>query len=139
MSAEEPAQCVTAMSTSGERIVRHGKIRYVLNREHPLLQGLVEELDEVNSTELLDLFTMVESALPLEAIFADFGGKHNDMDQDLPEDPGMMERLADAYVQLLRGTGVKEEELGSRLLGVEPFCRKKEAVKELLKKWGIDS
>lgn len=121
-----------------ERTVKHGRIRYVLNREHPLLQGLVEDLDDVDATELLDLFSMVESTLPMDYIYADVGSNHADINQDEVEDAGVQERLVDAYVQLLRSAGTGESDIRSRLLTVEPFCRKKEAVQELLDKWGIE-
>lgn len=120
-----------------ERTVKHSKIRYVLNREHPLLQGMVESLDDVDATELLDLFTMIESALPMDSIFADVGGKHSDLDQEQPDDPDALERLVDAYLQLLRNVGVQEANIMPRLLSVEPFCRKTEAVQMLLNKWGV--
>lgn len=120
-----------------DRRVKHGRIQYVLNREHPLLKGLMEELDDLDAAELRDLFAMVESTLPIEAIYADVGGKHNDMVQDEPEDTNTMERLADAYVQLLRSTGTKETDIRARLLAVEPFCRRKESTEALLNKWGI--
>lgn len=120
-----------------ERTVKHGRIRYVLNREHPLLQGRVEDLDDVDATELLDLFSMVESTLPMDHIYADVGANHSAIDQEDVEDPGALERLVDAYVQLLRSTGTGKSEIRSRLLAVEPFCRKKEAVLALLDKWGI--
>jgi hypothetical protein len=120
-----------------ERTVKHGRIRYVLNRAHPLLQGLVEDLDDVDATELLDLFSMVESTLPMDYIYADVGANHTDIDQAEVEDAGVQERLLDAFVQLLRSTGTGESEIRSRLLSVEPFCRQKEAIQVLLDKWGI--
>ena len=120
-----------------ERTVKHSRIRYVLNREHPLLQGLFEDLDEVDATELLDLLSMIEATLPMDYIYADVGANHSAISQEDVEDASTQERLVDAYVQLLRSTGTEETAIRARLLTVEPFCRKKEAVQALLDKWGI--
>ena len=120
-----------------ERTVKHSRIRYVLNREHPLLQGLFEDLDEVDATELLDLLSMIEATLPMDYIYADVGANHTAISQEDVEDASTQERLVDAYVQLLRSTGTEETAIRARLLTVEPFCRKKEAVQALLDKWGI--
>lgn len=121
-----------------ERTVKHGHIRYSLNREHPLLQALVEDLDDVEATELLDLFSMIESTVPMDYIYADVGASHSVLDQEDLDDPLAQERLVDAYVQLLRSTGARESDIRSRILVVEPFCRKKGAVEALLDKWGIE-
>ncbi len=121
-----------------ERRVKHGRIRYVLNREHPLLKGLVEELDEVESGGIVDLLSMVESTLPFDYIYADVGANHSLIDREDDDDLGLQDRLVDAYVQLLRTTGTAESEIRRQLLTVEPFCRKKDAVEALLDKWGID-
>jgi hypothetical protein len=120
-----------------ERAVKNGRIRYVLNREHPLLKGLVEDLDDVDATELLDVFSMVESTLPMDYIYADVGANYAVINQDEDEDALVQERLVDAYVQLLRSAEVRESDIRSRLLTVEPFCRNKAAVQVLLDKWGI--
>lgn len=120
-----------------ERRVKHGRIRYVLNREHPLLKGLVEELAEIERGGIVDLLSMVESTLPFDYIYADVGANHALIDQEDDEDHGVQERLVDAYVQLLRTTGTSESEIRQQMLTVEPFCRKKDAVEAILDQWGI--
>jgi len=121
-----------------ERTVKHGRIRYVLNRQHPLVSGFVGELDDVDATEFLDVLSMLEATLPLDAIYADVGTNQATIAQDMLEDLTVNERLADAYVQLLRASGTKESDIRSQLLRVEPFARNKSAAEELLDKWGIE-
>jgi hypothetical protein len=121
-----------------ERRVKHGRIRYLLNRDHPLLKGIVEELDEVESGEIMDLLSMVETTLPFDYIYADVGANHSLIDREDDDEQGVQERLVDAYVQLLRTTGTAENEIRRQMLTVEPFCRKKEKIEALLDKWGIE-
>lgn len=121
-----------------ERRVKHGRIRYVLNREHPLLKGLAEGLDEIDGGGIVDLLSMVESTLPFDCIYADVGANHSLFDQEDDEDQVVQERLADAYVQLLRTTGTSEPEIRRQMLTVEPFCRNTHVIEGLLDKWGIE-
>lgn len=121
-----------------ERIVKHGRIRYVLNREHPLLKAIVEELDEVESNGIMDMLSMVETTLPFDYIYADVGANQSLINSEDDEDQGVQERLVDAYIQLLRATGIAETEMRRKVLNVEPFCSKKAATEALLDKWGIE-
>lgn len=121
-----------------ERRVKHGRIRYVLNRNHPLLKGIVEELDDVESNGIMDVLSMIETTLPFDYIYADVGANHSLIVHEDEDDQGVQERLVDAYVQLLRATGIAETEIRQEMLKVEPFCRKKEVVEALLDKWGVE-
>ena len=121
-----------------ERAVKHGRIRYVLNRDHPLIKGLADDLDDVDSAEFLDVLSMVESTLPLDAIYADVGTSHAAMVQDDPEDQAVNQRLVSAFVELLRASGTRAGDIRSQLLRVEPFARNKKAIECLLNSWGIE-
>ncbi len=120
-----------------ERLVKHGRIRYQLNREHPILRSLINRLTDDDGTDLIDALTMVEMTLPFDYIYADFGTNHGKLDNADDDDKGAQERLLDAYVQLLRSVGTKESEIRGKLLTVEPFCRARDAVGALLDTWGI--
>lgn len=120
-----------------ERRVKHGRIRYRLNRDHPILKTLVERITEDDSADLVDALTMIEMTLPFDYIYADVGANHAQLDNTDEDDKDTQERLADAYVQLLRATGTKESDLREKLLNVEPFCRAKDVVGALLDTWGI--
>jgi hypothetical protein len=120
-----------------ERTAKHGRIRYLLNRKHPLIEALVRGLDDVDSATLQDALSMLESSLPIDAIYADVGANHATFAQHTDEDPAVNERLVAAFVQLLRDSGTAERDIRKQLLRVEPFSRNAPAVEALLDNWGI--
>lgn len=56
------------------RVQDKGEIRYRLNTDHPVLASLDEELSDAGRARLRALVSLVETGLPVDAIFADKGG-----------------------------------------------------------------
>jgi len=86
-----------------ERYADHGYVRYVVNSEHPVLQGLGERLDSDGKQQLRLLMEMVATALPIEMIYSDYSTNPREIRQLLPDDNLFMDRLL-ALRQVIDGS-----------------------------------
>lgn len=64
-----------------ERYADQGKIRYSLNRKHPLVQTLDSNLEEGSRKELNILLDAIVSSLPIEMIYSDCSTHLKDIEQ----------------------------------------------------------
>jgi hypothetical protein len=91
-----------------ERYADQGYVRYVVNSEHPVLQGLDERLDSNGRQQLRLLMEMVATALPIEMIYSDYSTNPREIRQLLPGDNQFMERLL-ALRQVITGNTATDE------------------------------
>lgn len=120
-----------------DRVEKHGHFRYQINREHPLVQGLIAEMDESQVDQLVDLIRLFETSFPMERLYIDLASTRPsaaEFDEDWKE---VFKRLAATFIDALRMQDVPSQEIASRLLGAEPFCRNREETQRLLKEFGV--
>jgi hypothetical protein len=77
-----------------KRIVQNGRIKYLINREHPLIVQLTAEVEnKIISTEAINL---IESCLPIESFSKDQESIESEQVQSIT-DPEAFNFLIDAY------------------------------------------
>lgn len=92
-----------------ERYADQGKLRYTLNKEHPLIEALRSELSDENGRRLTTLIEAISSSLPVEMIYSDFSTHPRDIDQNTTSQEEINERL-NALKECLFGDGEVELE-----------------------------
>lgn len=118
------------------RKVVGGTIIYQINREHPLVANLLEEVP-VNQKEFFNqVMTMFESSFPVDLLFNDVAGKPEQV-----EKPGFDEKaleiLLDVFAKRWISLGMANEKLVEELLSVDPFASNRKLTEELIKKKGF--
>lgn len=105
-----------------ERYADQGKIRYLLNREHPLVQSLSNSLDDDVLKKLRILIDTISSSLPIEMIYSDFSTHPREIQQVQIAEDAVIDRLkvlkdtlfngceadADAFREVVRSTRLFE-------------------------------
>lgn len=76
-----------------ERYADQGKIRYSLNRKHPLVQTLDSKLEEGSRKQLNILFDAIVSSLPVEMIYSDCSTHLKDIEQTQIAENEAIEKL----------------------------------------------
>jgi hypothetical protein len=103
-----------------KQIVRHGKVSYRVNREHPFVQDALELAGE-NRKQVESLIRVIEETVPAPLISLQSSQAPDE--QALPfggatsEVTGLLQRLFDS----LRASGLTREEARVRLAAIEPF------------------
>lgn len=115
-----------------DRIEERGHIRYVINRTHPLIEGIRSADEDFSKVE--SILAVIEASLPLEAMFSDVGSHPQDVRQnDLDEME--LEQLLMAYMDVLapnsdRLPGI----IYNQIKGAAPFKDDKR-VRDLVEKY----
>jgi hypothetical protein len=102
-----------------KRIVKHGKIFYRVNRDHPLVR---RGLDALGGEDLEPLLRLIEETVPAPLIALDVSEKPDE--QSTPfEGSGSAEILGvlSHVYRALRESGLSDEGARDRLLTMEPF------------------
>ena len=117
-----------------ERYADQGKIRYSLNRKHPLVQTLASNLEDESCNKLDILLDAIASSLPIEMIYSDCSTHPKDVQQSQIAENEVIDRLkalkdvlfdgkkadAESFREIIRSTRFFE----SRMDIVEQFIKK---------------
>lgn len=115
--------------------IRNGKLGYTINRDHPIIQSLLESDLNMKIKQLLDL---VEETIPVPMIISDYSEKSDSMlnpfeGKEISEFDGMIKVLYDMYIQ----NGFSPNEAAANIANTEPFIYNPEKVIMFCEKEGI--
>ena len=116
--------------------VRHGKLGYGINRNHPIIQSLMDSDYKKQIGQLLDL---IEETVPVPMIISDYSEKSDAMlapfeGKQTDEFDGMMKALFDMYVSY----GCSREEAIENIASTEPYIYTPEKVALFAEREGIN-
>ena len=104
-----------------ERRVRNGVIRYAVNREHPLVSALTDNLDEEEEASLAAILTMVETQVPVDSINAEMAAGSGSLQRGFLSREDLLEFLLVALPDLMKKAG-SPAALTELLKVTEPFA-----------------
>ncbi|WP_289137778.1 ATP-binding protein [uncultured Brevibacillus sp.] len=110
-----------------QQSVKHGKISYKINREHPLIRECVSTQ---NDTKALDsLLKMLEETIPIPMILLNYSEQSDNIKGPFEDEPPkeLIAVLEDS-IKALSNQGLATLEIKKRLLAMEPFDLYKEQV-----------
>jgi hypothetical protein len=99
-------------------IEERGSFRYEINRDHPLVAALVEQLPQETEEELRELISALQSTFPVEDAY-------NRLSEDVAHDPPAVDviQLANRARALHAAMSCDVDTLADRLALVEPFTQ----------------
>lgn len=116
--------------------VRHGKLGYEINREHPIIKNLLKTDTHKQIKQLLDL---IEETIPVPMIISDYTEKAKEMlnpfeGKTTDAFDGMMRSLYDMYISF----GCTPSEAIENIASTEPFIYTPEKIAVFCEREGID-
>lgn len=107
-----------------ERYADHGGIHYSINGSHPLIQRLLERLDQDGENSLKVVLASISASLPVEMIYSDYSTHPQEVSQ-MPTNNDIIQRLcelrvalwgdatgdADAFREVVRSTRLFEQHM----------------------------
>jgi len=114
------------------KYVRNGEIRYYLNREHPLLAGLLEDPDPEKGKAFGAILGVIEDCFPAVSIGEDFSSRPDMMNQSTLDRDTFIEKLDAALPSLLQHAGGSMSALKEVLLTAEPWASQAKLVEQHL-------
>ena len=110
------------------------KIRYEVNRDHPVVTGLKNLLDENNHSVLEDILSVIESSIPLEAIYADYASKPQSFDEeDDMSDEQLRDKIQNLYTLTVLQGAMDKDSFTRMIFGLKPFNEHLDTVQKFLK------
>ena len=124
------------------RIVQNGRIRYWINRDHPLVSEMIAESEDASITR--EALNLIESYIPTESLIKDRESQHLDQVQAIT-DPEIFDSLLDACFMACRrkkGAHPRLKEFLEFARKMEPFSShwkySESYIKDNLKeRWGL--
>lgn len=117
------------------KYIRNGEIRYYINREHPLVVGLLESSEPGIAEAVGAALGIIEDSFPVISIGNDVGTRPEMMNQGAIDRDAFLAKLDAALPTLLQGAGTLPA-LAAVLQTSEPWASHSELVKEHLKSKG---
>lgn len=114
-----PAAASDKVIRTWNLVDERGEFRYEINRYHPLLAALDEQLDNGARRLLSELLRNVESSFPVEDAYNRLGG--DDVHAPQRADEGELLDFAATLWSVFSQTGQSAEDFVARLRFVEPF------------------
>ena len=113
------------------REVVQGRVRYLVNEEHPIVQGLLQELTEPQAQCLRACFVLINSTFPYDMYYADAADDKTEFDNAGP-DEDTVRHVGTQLVRALRSCGFTGEKLRDQMRAAEFFNCTPETFEELL-------
>jgi hypothetical protein len=118
------------------KYVRNGEVRYYLNREHPLIAGILEDEDPEKARTFAAALGIIEDCFPVVSIGEDYSSRPEMMNQSPVDRDTFLEKLDAALPSLLQHAGASMEALAELLASTEPWASQADLVKQHLKDKG---
>ena len=117
-----------------ERYADQGKIRYSLNRKHPLVQTLASKLEEGSRKQLNILFDAIASSLPIEMIYSDCSTHLKDIEQTQITENEAIDKLTALKAVLFDGKKTDAEYFRGIIRSTRLFESCMEIVEQFIRK-----
>ena len=114
------------------REVVQGRVRYLVNEEHPIVQGLMKELTDASVQCLRACFELINSTFPYDMYYADAADDKMELDTAAPDEE-RVRQVGIQFVHALRACGFSGETLREKLQSSEFYLCSPDLLEELLK------
>lgn len=108
-------------------------IRYAVNRDHPLVATIQNKLDPDSATVFDSILSVIERAIPLEAIYADYSSAPQSFEEkEAVAYEELKEKLEQFYMLLASSDSIDKEGFARMMLGMKPFSENKELSRQII-------
>ncbi|MBT4700661.1 MAG: ATP-binding protein [Rhodospirillaceae bacterium] len=101
------------------RHVSRGSVKYLINREHPFIEGMIKDPD--TSKKTISLIGIIEQSLPIMSLGGDFSERPNDVVSSETDAFKFREFVDQVLPSLLAIVGGDPDKLITHLKNTEPF------------------
>jgi len=116
------------ITTVWMRRALHGQVKYVVNREHPLVEQVLQKEEASGFKEMLGL---IETNLPVETLFADLGENPLDVVQAETDTDALFEATR-TIISIFVDAGMKADDVRKKVRAIEPFASNWLQIKDLV-------
>lgn len=111
----------------------HNEKSYRLNYDNPTILDFLSGLDDEATKKVKDIFSIVESTLPIDSIFSNYSTEPENIKQNNITDEQLLYH-AENYWNVMSEMGNTYESISTRFKQTEPFCKFDEFCDKFLEK-----
>lgn len=100
----------------------HNEKSYRLNYSNPMISSLLEKLDNETRENVKDIFSIIESTLPIDSIYADVSTEPENIRQNSVSEDLLLSH-AENYWKLMSEMGNSIESISIKIRETEPFSK----------------
>ena len=115
-----------------KREVVQGRIQYLINEDHPMVQGLIKSLTDSKIQSLRACFALINSTFPYDMYYVDAADDKTEFHNTGP-DEDIVRQVGAQLVRALRSCGFTGDKLREQLKRTEFFICSPALIEELLK------
>jgi len=112
-----------------------GKFTYEINKNHPMVIQVVEQLSPDQEHKLTDLLLMLESSFPAELFYSDLASDPDKLEKPTFDEIKLSD-LIDLFVSEFIESGIKKDEVAKQILSIDPFAAQDILTKKILENKG---
>jgi len=112
-------------------VTDNGHVMYLINREHPLVAMLVNELDEDDHKKFETMLKVIESGFPTEAMFYEIS-KNPEGVETPPLEDSELKDISNQIFAVLKAEGCDDEEVLAKMKSMSVFADRWAEVKKAL-------
>lgn len=95
-------------------------VSYEINREHPVISGFLNKLEEKQAKSFVALLAAVEKMFPIDALFSDMANNPEEIDKPPLADDNLT-YLLEFTVSCLQDSGLTNPDIIEELRSAEPY------------------
>jgi hypothetical protein len=122
------------LAPAWDRIAKDNQIHYIINREHPILMQLCENLTQIQQESLENVLSILESSFPRDSFFNDVASKPEQVTTQSLQKEGIIKLLSYFISETDKPTKQKLREI----LQIDPFASNKELTINIFKEYGYE-
>lgn len=115
------------------KYVRNGEVRYYVNREHPLIAGMLEDENRDRAKAFAATLGVIEDCFPIVSIGEDYSSRPEMMNQGILDKDIFLDKLDSALPSLLLHSGGDMKALREILASTDPWASQADLVVKHLK------
>lgn len=105
------------------RTAKQGVVEYFLDRQHPVIGAVRDSLDESDNRKIEEIFSIIESSIPIEMIYSDYTVRPQDFEKIKElENEEVIERLEQLWALLSLNQQISANEFREIVFSLKPFC-----------------
>lgn len=126
----------TGKTSVWAKYVRNGEVRYYINREHPLITGMLEDEDRDRAKAFSAALGIIEDCFPIISIGEDYSSRPEMMNQGVLDRDRFLDKFDTVLPSLLLHSGGDMKALRELLASTEPWASQADLVVKHLKDKG---
>lgn len=115
------------------RTAKEGTIEYSLDREHPIISAVIKSLEEQEYKRIHEVLSLIESSIPVEAIYADYATYPQNFEREANIDRDeLLKRLEDVWNILSVNQEITEKSFREVVCFLKPYSDFDDVIDEFI-------